>query len=81
MTAAWTGFRSPLATHIVLFLATKRALGCRFEIVDVPQFRLDDAPRTEERVLRSSTCRHRVHARSPIDYAEPSPGTKGIRPS
>ena len=32
------------------------------EIVEVPQFRLDDAPRSEECVLRSSTCRHRVHA-------------------
>ncbi len=36
------------------------------EIFDVPQFRLDDAPRTEERLLRSSTCRHVIHARSPI---------------
>ena len=34
MTAAWTGFRSPLAHHIVLFLATKRALGCRFVAED-----------------------------------------------
>ena len=34
MTAAWTGFRSPLANHIVLFLATKRALGCRFVAED-----------------------------------------------
>ena len=34
----------------------------QIEIVDVPQFRLDDAPRTEERALRSSTCSHRVHA-------------------
>lgn len=32
------------------------------EIVEVPQFRLDDAPCSEERVLRSSTCRHSVHA-------------------
>lgn len=32
------------------------------EIVEVPQFRLDDAPRSEKYVLRSSTCRHSVHA-------------------
>ena len=30
MTAAWTGFRSPLAHHVVQYLETKRALGCRF---------------------------------------------------
>src|SRR6266700_2049358 len=34
MKAAWTGFRSPLASHIVDFLATKRALGCRFVAED-----------------------------------------------
>ena len=34
MKAAWTGFRSPLASHIVHFLATKRALGCRFVAED-----------------------------------------------
>lgn len=34
MKAVWTGFRSPLASHIVHFLATKRALGCRFVAED-----------------------------------------------
>jgi site-specific recombinase XerD len=34
MKAAWTGFHSPLASHIVHFLATKRALGCRFVAED-----------------------------------------------
>ncbi len=34
MTAVWTGFRSPLANHIVPFLATKRARGCRFVAED-----------------------------------------------
>ena len=34
MKAAWTGFRSPLASHIVQYLATKRALGCRFVAED-----------------------------------------------
>lgn len=34
MKAAWTGFRSPLASDIVHFLATKRALGCRFVAED-----------------------------------------------
>lgn len=34
MKAAWTEFRSPLASHIVHFLATKRALGCRFVVED-----------------------------------------------
>jgi len=30
MRSAWTGFRSPLAEPIAQYLATKRALGCRF---------------------------------------------------
>lgn len=38
MSARWSGFHSPLASHIEQFLATKRALGCKFA--------------TEERMLR-----------------------------
>lgn len=34
MTAAWSGFRSPLAGHIERYLVTKRALGCRFHSED-----------------------------------------------
>src|SRR5207244_13487852 len=34
MKAAWLGFRSRLAAHIEGYLATKRALGCRFHSED-----------------------------------------------
>lgn len=34
MRAAWNGFHSPLAGHIEQFLATKRALGCKFATED-----------------------------------------------
>lgn len=34
MTAAWIGFRSPLSGHMERYLATKRALGCRFHSED-----------------------------------------------
>lgn len=34
MTAAWVGFRSPLSGHMERYLATKRALGCRFQSED-----------------------------------------------
>lgn len=34
MNAAWKGFRSPLARHIDQYLATKRALGCKFATED-----------------------------------------------
>ena len=30
MKTVWMGFRSPVASHIAQYLATKRALGCRF---------------------------------------------------
>lgn len=48
------------------------------EIVDVPQIRLDDAPRTKERVLRRSTGHHKFTHDLRFDHA---PGTNGIRPS
>lgn len=34
MRTAWTGFRSSLAIHVEQYLATKRALGCRFNTED-----------------------------------------------
>ncbi len=34
MKSAWTGFRSPLARYIEDYVATKRALGCRFASED-----------------------------------------------
>jgi integrase len=34
MRAAWNGFHSPLAAHIEQYLATKRALGCKFASED-----------------------------------------------
>ncbi len=34
MRATWNGFRSPLASHIEQYLATKRALGCKFASED-----------------------------------------------
>ena len=34
MRTAWNGFRSPLAGHIEQYLATKRALGCKFASED-----------------------------------------------
>ena len=34
MRTAWIGFRSPLGSHIEQYLATKRALGCRFNSED-----------------------------------------------
>ncbi len=34
MRAVWNGFKSPLADHIVRYLATKRALGCKLSCED-----------------------------------------------
>src|SRR5688572_2709336 len=47
----------------------------KIEIVDLPRFRLDDAPPTDEPTLCRSSCRHTIHALSPMNYAERSPGT------
>jgi site-specific recombinase XerD len=41
MTSRWTGFRSPLASGIEMFLAHKRALGCRFQTEESPLRLLD----------------------------------------
>lgn len=49
MRTAWTGFHSPLAAHIEQYLATKRALGCKFASED-RMLRLLDRFLVEQRV-------------------------------
>lgn len=55
MKAAWLGFRSPVAAHIESYLATKRALGCRFHSEDrtlrlFDRFLVDDGITTIDRI-------------------------------
>ena len=49
MRATWNGFRSPLASHIEQYLATKRALGCKFASED-RMLRLLDRFLVEQRI-------------------------------
>lgn len=49
MRAAWQGFHSPLAGHIEQYLATKRALGCKFASED-RMLRLLDRFLVEQRI-------------------------------
>jgi len=74
MRAAWDGFRSILAGHIEQYLATKRALGCKFA-TEERSLRLLDRFLVDQRVARlgdiSGECleqflasRGRVNARS-----------------
>lgn len=49
MNTVWNGFHSPLASHIEQYLATKRALGCKFESED-RTLRLLDRFLSEQRV-------------------------------
>jgi hypothetical protein len=51
MRTAWTGFRSPLAKQIEHYLATKRALGCKFASED-RMLRLLDRFLVEQRIGR-----------------------------
>jgi site-specific recombinase XerD len=53
VTAAWAGFRSPLASHIEAFLSFKRALGCLFR-VEERALRLLDRFLLERHVASSS---------------------------
>lgn len=74
MTAVWNGFHSPLAPHIEQYLATKRAMGCKFASED-RMLRLLDRFLDEQGINRveavDSACleafmasRNRVNARS-----------------
>jgi site-specific recombinase XerD len=49
MRTAWNGFHSPLAAHIEQYLATKRALGCKFASED-RMLRLLDRFLVEQRI-------------------------------
>ena len=50
MRATWNGYRSPLASHIEQYLATKRALGCKFASED-RMLRLLDRFLVEQRIV------------------------------
>jgi site-specific recombinase XerD len=74
MTAVWNGFHSPLAPHVEQYLATKRAMGCKFASED-RMLRLLDRFLDEQGINRveavDSACleafmasRNRVNARS-----------------
>jgi len=74
MTTVWNGFHSPLAPYIEQYLATKRAMGCKFASED-RMLRLLDRFLDEQGIdsikAVDSACleafmasRHRVNARS-----------------
>ena len=70
MKAAWTGFRSPLASHIVHFLATKRALGCPFVAEDrnlrlLDRFLVDQGVATVDAITADSIERFLASRRRP----------------
>lgn len=70
MKAAWTGFRSPLASHIVHFLAAKRALGYRFVAEDrnlrlLDRFLADQGVATVDAITADSIERFLASRRRP----------------
>jgi hypothetical protein len=74
MKAAWTGFRSPLASHTIHFLATKRALGCRFVAEDrnlrlFDRFLVDQGVATVDAITAIRSSGFSRHDRGPLPRA------------